>query len=223
MSLKHRSKDPELMDEEGDSIEIRGALKELRLINKYLGGNLASARAFKKVRKVSGVSLLNVLDAGSGASDMLYDIPGLKLTAMDKNKFICSVIKEKPDIDVACGDILNIPFRDESFDTVHSSLFLHHFDDDKLTALLKNFCSLSRYAVIINDLHRSRISYYGFIILSVLFSRNRLVKNDGPLSIKRGFRKNELSALLDGIACRYELKWNWAFRWIIIIYVNERI
>jgi SAM-dependent methyltransferase len=223
MSLKHRSKDPELMDEEGDSIEIHGALKELRLINKYLGGNLASAKALKKIKRISGISRLNVLDAGSGASDILYDIPGLKLTALDKNKFICSVIKEKPGIDVACGDILNIPFSAGSFDTIHSSLFLHHFDDDKLAALLENFCSLSKYAVVINDLHRSRISYFGFIILSVLFSRNRLVKNDGPLSIKKGFRKKELTTLLDRTACRYELKWKWAFRWIIIIYVNERI
>jgi len=44
-----------------------------------------------------------------------------------------------------------------------------------------------------------------------------LVKNDAPLSVKRGFKKNELIALLEKAGFKnYTVQWSWAFRFIII-------
>jgi hypothetical protein len=45
-----------------------------------------------------------------------------------------------------------------------------------------------------------------------------MVKIDAPLSVLRGFKKQELIDILKqaGIT-RYTLKWKWAFRWELII------
>ena len=70
----------------------------------------------------------------------------------------------------------------------------------------------------INDLHRHPFAYYSIRILTSLFSKSYLVKNDAPLSVLRGFKKKELSALLDkaGIS-NYTIQWKWAFRWLVIV------
>jgi hypothetical protein len=46
-----------------------------------------------------------------------------------------------------------------------------------------------------------------------------MVKYDAPLSVLRGFSRNEWLDLLRkaGIS-RFSLKWKWAFRWQLIIY-----
>ncbi|HZK64528.1 MAG TPA: SAM-dependent methyltransferase, partial [Puia sp.] len=55
-------------------------------------------------------------------------------------------------------------------------------------------------------------------ILTALFSRSYLVKNDAPLSVLRGFKKNDLVAILDKAGIRdYSIRWQWAFRWLIIV------
>jgi D-alanyl-D-alanine dipeptidase len=46
-----------------------------------------------------------------------------------------------------------------------------------------------------------------------------LVKNDAPLSVKRGFRKSELVSLLEKAGFKnYSVKWSWAFRYRIVGY-----
>jgi hypothetical protein len=46
-----------------------------------------------------------------------------------------------------------------------------------------------------------------------------MVKNDGPVSVKRGFIKSELRSILSKIKIeKYVIKRRWAFRWLVIIY-----
>jgi hypothetical protein len=62
-------------------------------------------------------------------------------------------------------------------------------------------------------------AYHSIRILTSLFSKSYLVKNDAPLSVLRGFKKRELTTLLDkaGIS-KYTIKWRWAFRWLVIVH-----
>jgi hypothetical protein len=53
--------------------------------------------------------------------------------------------------------------------------------------------------------------------LTALFSKSYLVKNDAPLSVKRGFKKSELISLLKKAGFTdYSVKWSWAFRYKIV-------
>jgi hypothetical protein len=226
MNLKMRSIEPELMDNEGEKEEIKSALGELKLINKYLGGNSVTLSGIKNLRNYYRLKSIRLLDAGSGTSDILFQNfnVDVDITSLDKNVFICRLIKENGRIGkVICGDVNNLPFSKSIFDVVHASLFLHHFSEEELTLILGYLCSAAKYGVLINDLQRSYLSYYGFKLLSLLFSRNRLVKNDGLVSIKRGFKKRELTDLLENTGYKYKLERKWAFRWLLIIYCNERI
>jgi len=112
-----------------------------------------------------------------------------------------------------------LPFKQKQFDVLHLSLFLHHFKEDEIKKILLHLEQLTKYGMIINDLQRSLFAFLGIKILTILFSKSKFVKNDGPLSVKRGFKKNELVKILDELRFNYEIKYKWAFRWMVVIYL----
>jgi hypothetical protein len=84
--------------------------------------------------------------------------------------------------------------------------------------LLKEFLRISKIGIIINDLQRSFFALVGIKILTVLFSKSEMIKNDAPISVKRGFNRFELTSVFrnSGIL-NYRIKRKWAFRWMIVI------
>ena len=48
--------------------------------------------------------------------------------------------------------------------------------------------------VVVLDIRRHWLAYWGFVAWSRAFTRNRLVRYDGPLSVLRGFTDEELLA-----------------------------
>jgi hypothetical protein len=74
----------------------------------------------------------------------------------------------------------------------------------------------SQLGFFINDLHRHWMAYYSIKLLTRLFSKSYLVKNDAPLSVHRGFKKKEWNAIFTEAGIRnFSCKWRWAFRWLI--------
>jgi hypothetical protein len=117
------------------------------------------------------------------------------------------------------SDIFSDEFRQRRYDIITASLFCHHFTDEALMRLFRQWHEQARLAVLINDLQRHWFAYYGIKSLTTLLSRSELIKHDGPLSVLRAFRRQELERLLAqaGIE-RYELRWRWAFRYQLIIW-----
>ncbi|OGU74872.1 MAG: hypothetical protein A2V93_04275 [Ignavibacteria bacterium RBG_16_34_14] len=219
-----RSYQKEMMDDfsiNNERIDI--ALQELRLINKFLGGNSVTKKGLKKIAaKIPSKSSIKILDAGGGASDILLSLKGmnLKIFSADINKHITKYVKHNsPEVEVVCADVLKLSFKQKQFDIVHLSLFLHHFNEKEIKEILYRLSGISKYGMIINDLQRSLFAFLGIKILTTLFSKSEFIKNDGPLSVKRGFKKNELVRILDELKFNYEIKYKWAFRWLVIIYL----
>jgi len=101
---------------------------------------------------------------------------------------------------------------------IFNSLFCHHFKDDDLVKMLQWMHKNSEIGFIIADLHRHPLAYYSIKWLTALFSKSYLVKNDAPLSVLRGFSRNELEILLEKAGIKkYKIKWKWAFRWLILV------
>jgi ubiquinone/menaquinone biosynthesis C-methylase UbiE len=116
---------------------------------------------------------------------------------------------------------LRLPFRDQSFDIVHASLFCHHFNPGELRVLFAEWSRVSRLGIVINDLRRSVWAYIGITILTRLFSHSTMVRNDAPLSVRRGFLKNELLEVTSGFG-QVAISRHWAFRWLVSIELPEK-
>lgn len=222
MFLK-RSYQPEIMDDFSiRDNRVDAALDELKLVNKFLGGISVTSSGIKKLlNKKNGY--ISVLDIGAGASDILLRLKNkgykFNITSLDINPRACFYLKKYSPIDkIVCADVTAIPFK-KSFHFIHSSLFLHHFREEEIIHLLKALLQFANRGIIINDLRRSILAYYGIRLLTSIFSKSTMVKNDGPLSVKRGFIKRDWTKILKnaGIS-NYLIKRKWAFRWLIVIY-----
>jgi ubiquinone/menaquinone biosynthesis C-methylase UbiE len=220
-----RSAQKEIMDDVFMSDErIDGALRELTVINKWLGGFSNSRRGVKTLLKqIPASKTISVLDAGSGGCDLDRAIstlhPGFRITALDLNIRACEYIERNhPAISVIHGSVLDLPFAQRSFDIVHASLLIHHFTEEQLRVILLSMYSVARYGIVINDLRRSVFAYYAIKLLTHLFSRSVMVKNDAPISVLRGFTRNELVRLCSALpSASYTIHRTWAFRWNVCI------
>lgn len=104
-------------------------------------------------------------------------------------------------ISVVRGDGNAPPFRAASFDFVLASQLLHHFSEEKIIALLRTWSRLARRAIIVSDLVRDPVAYYGIRLLTKLCTRNVMTLNDAPLSVRRAFTIAEWRDLF----CRAEI------------------
>jgi ubiquinone/menaquinone biosynthesis C-methylase UbiE len=215
-----RSYEAEIMDDfsiRDERIDI--ALEELKIINKYLGGISTTKTALKYFISAEDQEL-KILDIGSGSSDNLIaakrKFKNLQVLSIDKN--LRALSNSKNPLNKINSDAFYLPFKDESCDVVHAALFLHHFSEDQIKELLKEFLRICKKGIIINDLHRSFLALWGIIILTIFFSKSEMVKNDAPLSVKRGFIKSELINLFSNSRAKnIVIKKKWAFRWMMVI------
>lgn len=212
--------EPELMDDFSirDS-RIDDALKELKIINNYLGGVSTTVSALKYFTRDKLLNL-KIIDVGSGSSDNLIiaknTYPNLQILSVDKNISVLNYSKNS--LQKINSDAYHLPFKDECCDIVHIALFLHHFNEDQIKKLLNEFLRICKKGIIINDLQRSLLALAGIKLLTILFSKSVLVKNDAPVSVKRSFNKSEIINFLrkSGIS-NYIIKYKWAFRWMVVI------
>lgn len=231
MQFRFRSYEKEYLD---NSIiatkDLFRTLVELDIINTYLGGYKASLQGLKDILKTKR-PIRNVLDIGFGGGDSIKELSRFA----DKQKlplFFYGVDLKDDCIKYAeknlatlnnkkliCDDYRNIaPALLEQIDIIHCSLFLHHLTDEEIISLFA-FGRAHQCILLANDLHRNWLAYYSIKILTYLFSKSWLVKNDACLSVRRGFKKKELESLLQQAGYQhYSVKWSWAFRYIITAY-----
>ena len=100
-----------------------------------------------------------------------------------------------PEISSVQGSGLVLPFLDAAVDYVISSLTLHHFDDEGAVSLLREMGRVARRGIFLIDLHRNPMAYFFYTTLGHLFLHNRLIREDGALSILKSFTPDELARL----------------------------
>lgn len=226
--LEHRSAEIEIMDDLSISGEvINQTLRELNTINKRLGGNQISVSAFRKF--VNDRAEITLADLGCGGGDIMMEMAkwsrenSIKATfvGIDANRNIVDYAtghtSAYPEISYQAINIFSEEFRSQTFDIIHCCLFLHHFTNEQLIELFSQFRKQARVGVIMNDLHRHPLAYWSINLLTSLFSKSTMVKNDAAISVARGFKKKELIEILSKAGITdYSLSWKWAFRWKLI-------
>ncbi len=238
VDTKYRSETTELMDDFGmQGAELTDALEKIAWINRVLGGNKLSVTAVKKIAQAHKERRLHVLDLGCGNGDMLRAIADrakeenldFRMTGIDANPFTVLHAVNRSEgythLEYLCRDMLEMDFREVSCDIVLLTLTLHHFTDEQIVTLLTQLLQHTRLAIVINDLHRSRLAYGLFVLLSKVFRLGRVNSIDGRLSILRGFKRLELEQLARKLKLnknQYSIRWKWAFRYQWIITTYER-
>ena len=198
----------ELLDAgEGTDEDVARNLSDLRRINRLLGGTkvvLAALSSHMDARETGQVSLL---DVGTGSADIPTAVArwcesrGIKplIAALDISDRNLRIARTRlgigADIELVRADSLSLPFAERSFDFVTASLFLHHFQDEDVVRLLADFSRVARRAVIINDLVRNLIPYYFARLTGPVLATSFLTRNDGPVSVLRGFTADEMKSL----------------------------
>lgn len=221
----------EIMDNFQDSpIELPNIFKDINRVNHILGGNGITINAvFRLVKEVSKESY-TILDMGCGDGNMLKtlalesrkrNIP-MSFIGVDLNNEALTLARREtidfPEISYVQRDILGLDFSDFNCDIVITTLTMHHFENEDILAFLKQFVKLATIGVVINDLERSMLAYYLFQVFGLIFIKTKVAKIDGAISIRKGFKREELELLSRKIpAVSHEIKWKWAFRYVWIM------
>lgn len=231
VDTKYRSDAPELMDDfamEGET--LRDALDKIASINKFLGGNAVTLDGVKWLIAGEPPGEISILDVGCGNGDMLRALADyslkhdlhFKLTGMDANEFTVGHARRLsdgyPNISYVCADIVEEVKQERVYDVIVCTLTLHHFKDAVLTELMQGFERQAKLGMVINDLHRSALAYYLFKLICFMFGLNSMSREDGLVSILRGFKKTDLLKYSRQLNFKkYLIRWRWAFRyqWII--------
>ncbi len=207
-SFRQRSYELEHLDK-GDytPAEYEGCLVELRLINEWLGDARALKRSLLAEIKRAGLQEFSVLDVGAGSGELLRVAAAearrrgwrARLVGVELNERSAQAINEESsayaEIAAVRADAFHLPFADDAFDYVICSLFTHHFRDEAVVRIMREFARVARRRVFVIDLHRHRVAYYFYTTIARLFLHNRLIRADGALSILRSFKPAELRRL----------------------------
>jgi ubiquinone/menaquinone biosynthesis C-methylase UbiE len=208
--IPERKSLPELLDLPHDSYardELEGVLKDLTLVNCYFGNDRAVLKHLAAMNAETADEGFTVLDVATGTADIPVTIAkwarqaGIRvgITAVDLDPVSIGFARQRcesyPEITLAVADGFALPFANQRFDYVLCSKTAHHFTDEEVLQMIKEFSRVARRGYVIVDIRRSWIAYILIFLLTRLFSRNRLTRSDGPLSVLKSFTPGELAAL----------------------------
>ncbi|MDC6405618.1 MULTISPECIES: methyltransferase domain-containing protein [Maribacter] len=229
MDISTRSTKKERLDDfQGSQKELDFILEDINRVNRLLGGiHITSNAVFRMFREHKQESY-TILDVGCSDGDMLRKLAlkarklniRIHFIGLDLNKDALEIARKKsvdfPEISYLNRDVFTLDSIE--VDIVITTLTLHHFSNANIPIFLERFVNMAHIGVIINDLQRSRLAYYLFKAFSVIFIKTETAKNDGLISILRGFKKKELQTFSDQVPnVQHKISWKWAFRyrWIL--------
>jgi SAM-dependent methyltransferase len=214
---------PELLDQDlGTPAEVASSLADLRHVNDWFGGTRTTAALLRQVAAASGCRKLSLLEVGAGAGDLprkarqllARDGIELNLTLLDQ---AWSHLPVNGVASVA-GDALQLPFCNDAFDVVSCSLFAHHFQPDALQAFAREALRVSRRALLINDLIRSRLHLW-LVYAGLPLFRSRITRHDAPASVRNAYTVQEVRQILQGLpAQRVTISRHYLYRMGVILW-----
>lgn len=237
ISFHNRTDQDELMDDFSITDHtLTDALEQLRTVNQFLGGYATTMSVLAPWLRSQSSRSVRILDLGTGIGDFPEYIVrwvhqrhlpiGLEVVGIDANPFTVSYAQQalerrlppelRPQIKLEVADALDLPYSEGSFDVVICAMFLHHFSEDRAVRIVRSMARVAKWGILINDLHRHPLAYYGIYSLSRLFRASPMVQHDGPISVLRGFRRGELAQIAQKAALTDpKISWHFPFRWCL--------
>jgi ubiquinone/menaquinone biosynthesis C-methylase UbiE len=214
---------PELLDtDDGSSAEIVSSLSDLRLINRWFGGNATTASLLTDLAKRSGSQSLSVLEVASGAGDVPRTVQqklqtkgiALEITLLDRIGAHLGTGHCKGEVSqrAIVADALSLPFASSSFDAIHCCLFAHHLAPKQLIHFVNEALRVCRTAVLINDLIRSPL-HLALVYAGLPLFRSRITRHDAPASVRQAYTQKEMDEILkQSAASKVDIRPRYLFR-----------
>jgi len=168
-------------------------LADIVRLNARFGGHAVIRKALAQA--VNGDSAFTLLDVGAASGDTAGLIAALYPAAHVTSLDLSPVNLAGAPHPKLLADAFDLPFKPASFDYVLCSLFLHHFEDRQVSALLSGFYRVARRAVVVSDLERHFLSYLFLPATKFFLGWTKMTVHDGMTSIRAGFRACELLRL----------------------------
>lgn len=215
---------PEILDSpDCPPAEVEVSLRDLSRMNRWFGGVATTRKLIERVAAATGRKHFSLLEVAAGhgevprvaARQLIPKGITLQVTLLDQKPSHLL-----PGNRSVAADALSLPFRDNSFDLVGSSLFAHHLDPPELKRFVAEALRVSRCAVLINDLIRHPLHlalvYAGFVLM-----RSHVSRVDGVASVRRAYVPEEMCQILLEIpqsAPKLEISRHYLFRMGVIVW-----
>jgi ubiquinone/menaquinone biosynthesis C-methylase UbiE len=211
--LVKRVESEELLDEGNVPPEdMHRSLRDLRRINKYLGG-INVYRAL--VRRFTPRS---IVDVGTGTSDLLESVAHVPLrVGVDFKIDHLLYLRDGSRVHRVVGDARRLPFRSGAVDLVTSSHFFHHFSPDENADILAESLRVARN-VAVTDTQRNVLVLLFVQLLGALRLVGRVTRLDAPASVRQGYTVAEARAIASQVsASTAKVVRKWPFRWAMLL------
>lgn len=214
MLTPRRVESHELLDEhDAPRADMERSLRDLRRINKYLGGIGIYRRLLKRFEPHS------ILDIGTGTSDDLEAVPHVPVRiGLDFKIEHLLYMRGSSRVLRVVGDATRLPFRDGAVDVVTSAHFFHHFPPDGNVTILREALRVSKQGVTVNDTRRHYVPLLFVYLLSVLRIFGRITRYDAPASVRQAYTIAEAWEIVRQVRAKHEIVRMWPFRLGILLW-----
>ncbi len=204
MFLGRRSLQAEYFDHPDRSATVvADGYQQLGRVNRLFRFATPFQRGLPRLLGEENCRCLTLLDVGAGDGSLGIELTewakakgwDWRVTCCDINAHALNLVKGMPCV-VARAE--SLPFNDGTFDVVIAAQMTHHLDSDAaVRAHFSEAWRVARRVVLIHDLHRN-IAMYGVLALLLRILRvSPDFREDGLLSVRRGWRLGEWRQLAD--------------------------
>ena len=211
----------ELLDEhDAPAPDMERSLRDLRRINRFLGGVATYRRVLRRLLPGLGKERLVVLELGAGTADLLDALPTsvLAIATDIKIEHLLYLRQGSRARRVVC-DAMHLPLRPRSVDAITSAHFFHHFTEEENRSILSGAIPAVRRGIAINDTRRHLAPLAFVRLLSALRLVGRITRFDAPASVLRGYTTAEADAVGQSVgASRAEAIQLFPFRFGLLLW-----
>jgi len=215
---------PEILDSDScTATEVEASLRDICRINRWFGGVGTTRSLIERVASATGKKHFSVLEVAAGFGEVPRSAArqlahkGISLDITDLDRIPSHLQRGHPAL---AADALALPFRDNSFDLVSCSLFVHHLEPAQVAHFGEEAVRVCRCAVLINDLIRHPLHlllvYAGFPLM-----RSYVSRLDGVASVRRSYVPDEMQRMLlrgSNRAKHMEISRHYLFRMGVIVW-----
>jgi hypothetical protein len=203
----------ELLDDpHADPALVRAELRDIERLNTLFGGTSAVLNALQPIFEQAGNGERGVgigsarwtlLDVGTGSGDIPRAVRraarryGVELELLGVERIPAAAeLARAGGLTTIIADGAALPLAPRSVDVVLASQVLHHVPREVGVRWIVALNRIARRAVVLVDLRRSRLAMAGMWAVSFPLGLCRQTRRDAVLSLRRGFTRAELAAMV---------------------------